>query len=67
VSKGPRRTGSKIHRGESMLMGNRYILQMNVMDHAGSFWITAFNDTAEQIMAITANELMKYRVCFSVS
>jgi hypothetical protein len=40
----------------------RYILQMNVMDHAGSFWITAFNETAEQIMGITANDLMRHRV-----
>lgn len=40
---------------------HRYILQMNVMDHSGSFWITAFNEVAEQIMGISANDLMKYK------
>ncbi|EIW73657.1 replication factor A1 [Tremella mesenterica] len=40
---------------------HRYILSMNVMDYAGSFWITAFNEVAEQIMGISANELMEMR------
>lgn len=42
--------------------GFRYILQMNVMDHAGSFWITAFNEVAEQIMTISANDLQAMKV-----
>ncbi|ODO10082.1 hypothetical protein I350_02308 [Cryptococcus amylolentus CBS 6273] len=37
---------------------HRYILNINVMDHTGSFWITAFNETAEQLMGISANDLM---------
>jgi len=37
---------------------HRYILQMNVMDYTGSFWITAFNEVAEQLMGISANDLM---------
>ena len=35
---------------------------MNVMDFAGSFWITAFNEVAEQIMGISANDLMHTKV-----
>ncbi|ORX40177.1 hypothetical protein BD324DRAFT_616671 [Kockovaella imperatae] len=35
----------------------RYILQMNIMDHVGSIWITGFNEVAEQIMGIPANDL----------
>jgi len=38
------------------LMG-RYILQINLMDHAGQMWITAFNEVAEQMMGISANDL----------
>lgn len=30
---------------------------MNVMDHSGQFWITAFNEVAEQLMGISANDL----------
>ena len=41
---------------------SRYILQINVMDYAGSFWITAFNEVAEQIMSISANDLQATRV-----
>ncbi|WVF69368.1 hypothetical protein IAT40_004144 [Kwoniella sp. CBS 6097] len=40
---------------------HRYILSMNVMDYTGSFWITAFNETAEQIMEISANDLMRIK------
>jgi replication factor A1 len=35
----------------------RYILQINLMDHAGQMWITAFNEVAEQMMGISANDL----------
>jgi len=35
----------------------RYILQVNLMDHAGQMWITAFNEVAEQMMGISANDL----------
>lgn len=35
---------------------------MNVMDYAGSFWITAFNEVAEQLMGISANDLMAHKV-----
>lgn len=34
---------------------------MNVMDHTGQFWITAFNEVAEQLMGISANELQKLK------
>lgn len=39
-----------------------YILQMNVIDHSGSFWITGFNEVAEQVMSISANDLQKLKV-----
>jgi len=32
------------------------------MDHAGSIWITAFNEVAEQIMTISANDLQAKKV-----
>jgi replication factor A1 len=35
---------------------------MNVMDYAGSFWITAFNEVAEQLMGVSANDLMAQKV-----
>jgi replication factor A1 len=31
------------------------------MDHAGQMWITAFNEVAEQMMGISANELSKLK------
>lgn len=34
---------------------------MNVIDHTGSFWITGFNEVAEQIMGISADELYKLK------
>ena len=40
----------------------RYILHTNIMDHAGSIWTTLFNDEAEKLMGISANELTKLRV-----
>lgn len=43
------------------MMINRYILSMNVMDHTSSFWATAFNDTAEQVLGISANDLFRLR------
>lgn len=40
----------------------RYILQINLMDHAGTLWVTAFNEVAEQVMGVTANDLHKLKV-----
>ncbi|WOO77315.1 Replication factor A protein 1 [Vanrija pseudolonga] len=40
---------------------HRYILSMNVMDYTGSFWITAFNEVAEQLLGVSANELMRLK------
>ncbi|WWC88776.1 uncharacterized protein L201_003689 [Kwoniella dendrophila CBS 6074] len=40
---------------------HRYILSLNVMDHTGSFWITLFNDQAEQVLEVSANELMRLK------
>lgn len=34
---------------------------MNVMDYSGGFWVTAFNEVAEQIMGVSANELMELK------
>ena len=45
---------------------DRYILSMNVMDYAGSFWITAFNEVAEQLMGVTANQIMEWKVSISL-
>lgn len=39
----------------------RYILNMNVMDHTGQFWVTGFNEVAEVIMGISANDLQAIR------
>jgi hypothetical protein len=33
------------------------------MDHTGSIWATAFNDTAETLLGIPANDLHKLQVC----
>jgi hypothetical protein len=43
-------------------MGTRYILNMNVLDHTSSFWITAFNEAAEKLLGVTANRLMELKV-----
>lgn len=40
---------------------HRYILQMNVIDSTGSFWITGFNEVAEQIMGVSADNLFKLK------
>lgn len=34
----------------------RYILLINVSDHTGQIWLNCFNDTAQQIMGINAND-----------
>lgn len=34
---------------------------MNVMDYTSSFWVTAFNEVAEQLLGISANDLMQYK------
>lgn len=41
----------------SRVLTIRFILQINLMDHAGQMWITAFNEVAEQMMGISANDL----------
>lgn len=41
---------------------DRYIVSINIMDHTSSIWTTAFNDTAEAMLGISANELIKIRV-----
>lgn len=43
-----------------------YILSMNCMDHTSSFWITAFNEVAEKLLGISANDLWKLKVGFLV-
>ncbi|KLT46222.1 replication factor-a protein [Cutaneotrichosporon oleaginosum] len=40
---------------------HRYILQMNIMDHTSAFWVTAFNEVAEQLLGISANDLMRFK------
>ena len=32
------------------------------MDYAGAIWVTAFNEVAEQIMGISANDLHRLKV-----
>lgn len=34
---------------------------MNLMDHTGQFWATGFNEVAETIMGISANDLQGVR------
>ncbi|KAL4570238.1 hypothetical protein LXL04_025889 [Taraxacum kok-saghyz] len=40
----------------------RYILSVNIMDHTGSIWVTAFQESGEEITGVSAKELhfMKY-------
>jgi replication factor A1 len=40
----------------------RYILQINMMDYAGAIWITAFNEVAEQLMGVPANDIQQLKV-----
>ena len=35
----------------------RYLLQLQVQDHTGLTWVTAFQETGEEIMGLTAKEL----------
>ncbi|PWA01780.1 hypothetical protein BB558_002098 [Smittium angustum] len=35
----------------------RYIISINVSDHTGNLWLQCFNETAIQILGVTANEL----------
>jgi hypothetical protein len=50
-------TGTSPHLKCWAELTGRYILQINLMDHAGQMWITAFNEVAEQMMGISANDL----------
>ena len=36
----------------------RYIMSVNVSDHTGQIWLSCFNEVGEQIMGMSANELM---------
>ena len=54
----PLSTGMSLRlSSEACWLINRFILQINLMDHAGQMWITAFNEVAEQMMGISANDL----------
>ena len=33
-------------------------MSVNVSDHTGQIWLSCFNDTGEQIMGLTANDLI---------
>jgi replication factor A1 len=39
----------------------RYVLSVNVADHTGSMWLSCFDDTAQVIMGLSANELNKIK------
>ncbi|CAA0820448.1 Replication protein A 70 kDa DNA-binding subunit C [Striga hermonthica] len=39
----------------------RYILQMQIQDHTGSTWVTAFQESGEDIMGISAKDLYYLR------
>ncbi|RKP40040.1 putative replication factor-A protein 1 [Dimargaris cristalligena] len=39
----------------------RYIMTINTCDHAGQIWLQCFNEVAEQLLGITANELEALR------
>ncbi|KAF2173810.1 hypothetical protein M409DRAFT_16080 [Zasmidium cellare ATCC 36951] len=36
----------------------RYIMSVNVSDHTGQLWLSCFNEAAEKIMGVPANEIM---------
>ena len=40
----------------------RYILNLSIMDHSGHIWVTGFNDVGEQLLGVTANELIALKV-----
>ena len=39
-----------------------YILNLSIMDHSGHIWVTGFNDVGEQLLGVTANELIALKV-----
>lgn len=40
---------------------HRYILSLNVNDHSGQVWLSAFDDVGRMVMGMTADELMELR------
>ncbi|KAF2487215.1 hypothetical protein BDY17DRAFT_244244 [Neohortaea acidophila] len=40
---------------------HRYIMSINVSDHTGQIWLSAFNETGEQVMGMKANDLVTLR------
>jgi hypothetical protein len=41
----------------------RYILAFAVADYSNQAWFQSFNDSAELIMGVTADDLYERRVC----
>jgi replication factor A1 len=39
----------------------RYVLSVNVADHTGTLWLSCFDDTAQTIVGMSANEAMKIK------
>ncbi|KAF1979537.1 replication protein-like protein A 70 kDa DNA-binding subunit [Bimuria novae-zelandiae CBS 107.79] len=39
----------------------RYVLSINVADHTGSMWLSCFDDTAQVIMGVSANDLTRLK------
>lgn len=39
----------------------RYMLTISIMDQTGQIWLTLFNDQAEQLLGVTANELTELK------
>jgi replication factor A1 len=39
----------------------RYIMSVNVSDHTGQIWLSCFNEAAQLIMGMSANDLMKMK------
>ncbi|KAJ3036022.1 Replication factor A protein 1 [Rhizophlyctis rosea] len=39
----------------------RYMMSINISDHTGQTWVTAFNDQGEQLLGKTADEMVRIR------
>lgn len=39
----------------------RYLLQLQIQDHSGTAWVTAFQETAQELLGCSARDLMTYQ------
>ncbi|CAM0943763.1 unnamed protein product [Alopecurus aequalis] len=39
----------------------RYLLQLQIQDHSGTAWVTAFQETAQELLGCSAGDLVRYK------